>query len=100
MSDPLAKLHPIFYPQSVAVVGASTRPGTVGNDIFRNLLMSGFNGSVYPINPKSPHVLGVHSYASLKEVPGPVDLAVVIVPAKAVMAVADEAIAKASRAWW
>ncbi len=94
MSDPLAKLHPIFYPQSVAVVGASTRPGTVGNDIFRNLLMSGFNGSVYPINPKSPHVLGVHSYASLKEVPGPVDLAVVIVPAKAVMAVADEAIAK------
>jgi len=88
------KLNSIFYPKSVAVVGASSRPGTVGNDIFRNLLLSGFNGSVYPINPKNPHVLGVHAYASLKEVPGPVDLAVVIVPAKAVLAVVDEAIAK------
>lgn len=94
MTEVSPKLNAIFYPSSVAVVGASTRPGTVGNDIFRNLLLSGFNGSVYPINPKSPHVLGVHSYASLTAVPGPVDLAVIIVPAKAVMAVVDEAIAK------
>ncbi|HOA74108.1 MAG TPA: acetate--CoA ligase family protein [Phycisphaerae bacterium] len=94
MTEISPKLNSIFYPKSVAVVGASSRPGTVGNDIFRNLLLSGFNGSVYPINPKNPHVLGVHAYASLKEVPGPVDLAVVIVPAKAVLAVVDEAIAK------
>ena len=49
-----SKLDGIFYPKSIAVVGASTRQGTVGNDIFRNLLFNGFNGPVYPINPKSP----------------------------------------------
>ena len=47
------KLDAVFYPQSIAVVGASTRPGTVGNDIFRNLLYAEFNGSVYPVNPKA-----------------------------------------------
>lgn len=94
MTEVSPKLNYILNPTSVAVVGASTRPGSVGNDIFRNLLLSGFNGSVYPINPKSQHVLGVHSYASLDDVPGPVDLAVIIVPAKVVMGVVDEAIAK------
>lgn len=88
------KLDGIFYPESVAVVGASTRRGTVGNDIFRNLLMNEFNGSVYPINPKSSHILGVHCYPSLADVPGPVDLAVVIVPAVAVMDVVDQAVKK------
>ncbi len=57
-----SKLDAIFYPQSIAVVGASTRPGTVGNDIFRNLLFAEFNGSVYPVNPKAKAVLGVHAY--------------------------------------
>ena len=47
-----AKLDSVFHPQSIAVVGASTRPGTVGNDIFRNLLFAEFNGSVYPVNPE------------------------------------------------
>ena len=88
------KLNGIFQPQSIAVVGASTRPGTVGNDIFRNLLFAEFQGSVYPINPKSPHVMGVHTYAELKDVPGPVDLAVVIVPSPAVLNVVDQAVAK------
>ena len=77
-----AKLNAIFYPQSVAVVGASTRPGTVGNDIFRNLLFTEFNGSVYPVNPKATqHLRRALPIASLADVPGPVDLAVVIVPA-------------------
>ena len=55
MSDhiPASKLDAIFKPSSIAVVGASTRPGTVGNDIFRNLLFNEFHGSVYPINPKA-----------------------------------------------
>ena len=87
-----AKLDAIFCPKSVAVVGASTRPGTVGNDIFRNLLLSGFDGSVYPVNPKSPHVLGVHAYKSLSEIPGGVDMAVMIVPSKAVIPTTEEAI--------
>ena len=90
----VSKLDGIFYPQSVAVVGASTRPGTVGNDIFRNLLFSEFQGSVYPINPKSSHVMGVHAYPTLRDVPGPIDLAVIIVPAKAVLDVVDQAVEK------
>ncbi len=65
-----SKLDAIFKPTSVAVVGASTRAGTVGNDIFRNLLFNEFNGSVYPINPKANNVLGVHCYPDLLSVPG------------------------------
>ncbi|MBN2216546.1 MAG: acetate--CoA ligase family protein [Pirellulales bacterium] len=95
----VSKFTPIFNPSSVAVVGASTKPGTVGNDIFRNLLLSGFNGSVYPVNPRASHVLGVHAYESLSQIPGPIDLAVLIVPAKAILSVVDEAIAKGVRSF-
>jgi acetyltransferase len=89
----LAKINSVFYPQSIAVVGASRRPGTVGNDIFRNLLFCEYSGSVYPVNPKSAAILGVHSYPSLKAIPAPVDLAVIIVPSSAALATIDEAIA-------
>lgn len=96
MSDtiPVSKLDAIFKPSSIAVVGASTRRGTVGNDIFRNLLFNEFRGSVYPVNPKAGNVLGVHCYPDLLSVPGKVDLAVVIVPAAGIMHVVDQAIAK------
>jgi acetyl coenzyme A synthetase (ADP forming)-like protein len=92
------KLDAIFKPSTVAVVGASTRPGTVGNDIFRNLLFNEFHGSVYPINPKASHVLGVHCYPDLLSVPVSVDLAVVIVPAVGILDVVDQAIAKQVKA--
>ncbi len=92
------KLDAVFCPQSVAVVGASTRPGTVGNDIMRNLLFAEFNGSVYPINPKAKSVLGVHAYGALSDVPGPVDLAVLIVPSAAVLGIIDEVVAKGVKA--
>ncbi len=93
MSDqiPSSKLDAIFKPSSVAVVGASTRAGTVGNDIFRNLLFNEFHGSVYPINPKASNVLGVHCYPDLLSVPRAVDLAVLIVPAAAILDVVDQA---------
>jgi acetyltransferase len=89
-----SKLDAIFYPKSIAVVGASNRPGTVGNDIFRNLLFSGFNGTVYPVNLKASSILGVHAYPSLAEIPGPVDQAILIVPASTVLNTVDQAIAK------
>lgn len=95
---PSSKLNVLFYPKSIAVVGASTRPGTVGNDIFRNLLFNGFTGTVYPVNPKSPSILGVYAYKSLTAIPGPVDLAVLIIPASAVLSTVDEAIAKGVKA--
>ena len=69
-----SRLDGVLSPKSIAVVGASTRPGTVGNDIFRNLLYCGFNGPVYPINPKATNVMGVFAYPTLSDVPGPVDL--------------------------
>ena len=65
-----SQLDAVFHPKSIAVVGASTRPGTVGNDIFRNLIYAEFNGSVYPVNPKATSILGVHAYPSLAAVPG------------------------------
>ncbi len=89
-----SKLDAIFYPKSIAVVGATNRPGTVGSDIFRNLLMSGYQGCVYPVNPKSSQIMAVHAYPSLSAIPGPVDLAVLIIPAKTVLTVVDEAVAK------
>ncbi len=101
MSEPSVtpcKLDAVFYPESIAVVGASTRPGTVGNDIFRNLLYAEFNGSVYPVNPKAKAVLGVHAYPTLSSIPSTIDLAVLIVPSSAVLSVVDEAIAKGVKA--
>ncbi len=80
-----SKLDSVFHPQSIAVVGASTRPGTVGNDIFRNLIFAEFNGSVYPVNPKAKSIFGVHAYASLTDIPANVDLAVLIVPSAAIL---------------
>jgi len=72
-------------PRSVMVVGASTRPETLGGKIFSNLLQSGFTGGIYPVNPKAPEVQGIQAYPSVSEVPGPVDLAVLVVPRDAVL---------------
>lgn len=91
-------LDAIFNPKSIAVIGASTRPGTVGNDLFHNLIFSSFQGTVYPVNPKSECVLGVKTYKSLSEVPGTVDLAIVIVPARFVSGIVDEAAQKGVKA--
>ena len=92
--SPASNLDFILAPKSIAVVGASTRPGTVGNDIFRNLLQAEFNGCVYPVNPKASNIVGVACYAKLADIPGPVDMAVLIVPAAGMLAVIDEAAAK------
>ncbi|MBE6426951.1 MAG: acetyl-CoA synthetase, partial [Planctomycetaceae bacterium] len=71
MAD-VSKLDSLFYPKSIAVIGASTKPKTCGNDILKNLLDTFKGGPVYPINPKAPEVLGVKAYASIKDVPGDV----------------------------
>src|SRR5882724_6184379 len=77
-------LDAFFRPQSVAVVGASVTPGSVGSIIMRNLLQTSFGGVVYPINPKRKSVHGVYCYPSLMEVPEAVDLAVIATPAATV----------------
>ena len=82
----------------MAVIGASRRRGTVGGEIFHNLLESGFEGVVHPVNPATDVVQSVRAYRSVADVPGEVDLAVIAVPARSVLAVARECAAKGVRA--
>jgi acetate---CoA ligase (ADP-forming) len=83
-------LDPLFAPRSIAVVGASRRPGTVGYEIIHNLLAEGFSGAVYPVNPHATSVHSVPAYASVSEVPGDIDLAIITVPKEGALAVAEE----------
>ncbi len=73
-------LDVFFKPKTVAVIGATENPGTVGRTLFWNLVTSPFGGTVYPVNPKRPSVLGVKAYASISDIPEPIDLAVIITP--------------------
>lgn len=86
-------LEALFTPSSVAVVGASARSGSVGRAVFENILAGGFTGTIYPVNTKSKSVCGVRAYPSLSDIPDQVDMAVIIVPARAVPDVAREAAA-------
>lgn len=97
-SDCIAKVDALFNPKSIALVGASTKPLTVGNDLLRNLIFTEFNGPVYPINPKADAILGVHCYPSLRTTPKPADLAIVVVPAGAVLDVVADAAATGVKA--
>ncbi|HYJ84821.1 MAG TPA: GNAT family N-acetyltransferase [Pyrinomonadaceae bacterium] len=78
-----------FNPRAVAVMGASRQRGTIGGEIFHNLLSYGFNGPVYPVNPTSEVVQSVLAYSSVEAIAGPVDLAIIVVPALRVLEVAE-----------
>ena len=93
-----AAMRAFFEPGAVAVIGASRRRGTVSGELFHNLLAAGFNGPVYPVNPKASVVQSVVAYKSVLDVPGPVDLAVLVVPAPSVIQAAEECAAKGVRA--
>jgi acetyltransferase len=83
-------LDVFFAPKTVAVVGATETPGSVGRTILWNLIGSPFGGTVFPVNPKRPSVLGIKAYPSLRHVPASVDLAVIVTPAAAVPSVMAE----------
>jgi len=83
-----AAMRKVLAPRSVAVIGASRRRGTVGGELFHNLLAAGFNGPVYPVNPGAPAVQSVAAYPTVDDLPGPVDLGVIVVPAAEVVPVA------------
>lgn len=74
----------LFYPASIAIIGASTRPSSVSNDVIRNLQRQGYAGHIYPVNPKGQPILGLTTYPSLAAIGRPVDLAVIITPAPTV----------------
>ena len=83
-------LDVFFAPKSVAVVGATENPGSVGRTILWNLMTSPFGGTVFPVNPKRTSVLGVKAYPSLSEIPEPVDLAVIVTPPPSVPGIIRE----------
>jgi acetyltransferase len=85
-------LDTIFAPKSVAVVGATETQDSVGRTILWNLISTSFGGTIYPINPKRPSVLGIKAYASLSELPEVVDLIVVVPPSPSVPAIIKEAV--------
>jgi len=83
-------LNGLLRPKSVAVVGASATPGKIGYTVLDNLLTGGYKGPIYPINPSGGEILGLKVYATMAEVPGPVDAAIITVPAKFVSGVIDD----------
>ena len=87
----LKKIECIMNPNSIAVVGATSRPGSVGRAVFHNILNGGYTGVLYPVNPRARAVQSVRAYPTLTDIPDEVDLAVLIVPAETVPEVAEEA---------
>jgi acetyl coenzyme A synthetase (ADP forming)-like protein len=86
----LASLRWLLKPQSVALIGASRHPGTIGYLLLQCLIQSGFTGKVYPVNPNVDSLMSLKTYPSVLAIPGDVDMAVIAVPAKIVAKVADE----------
>jgi acyl-CoA synthetase (NDP forming)/GNAT superfamily N-acetyltransferase len=91
-------VHNLLHPASVAVIGASTDPTKVGYAVLTNLLTANFTGPVYPVNPERRSVRGVRAYRRVLDIPDPVDLAVVAVPAASVDEVMDDCLAKGVKA--
>ncbi len=86
----MENLDPIFKPKSVAIVGASRDPRAIGHQCVKNLIDSGYQGKIYPVNPKADEIAGLKCYHSIMDIPDEVDIALIVVPAKYVPAVTEE----------
>ena len=91
-------LIPFFRPQSVAVVGASRDPASIGNRLLQAILRGGYQGIVFPVNPRYSSVDGLRCFPSLRQLPEPAELAVVAVPRESVLGVVDDCVAAGTRA--
>lgn len=78
-------LNAVFKPKGIAVVGASAKPGKIGYQILKNIIDCGYEGAIYPVNPKDAEVLGRKAYKTVEEIPGEVDVAVISIPAPLVI---------------
>jgi len=85
-----ASLNPIFYPRSIAVIGASRHEDSIGGRLLHNLLHGRFSGPIYPVNPAATYVHSVRAYKSVLDIPDPVDLAFLVVPAPLVIPAVKE----------
>ena len=81
-ADIITAMRKIMQPDSVAVIGASSEDGKIGNSVMKNLINGGYKGNIYPINPKADEILGKKAYKSVKDIPGDVDVAIFAIPAK------------------
>ncbi len=79
-----------FDPQAVAVVGASRSPSKLGYGVLHNIIQHGYAGAVYPVNPKADEILGLPCYPSVLDVPGPIDLAILLIPSRFVATILEE----------
>ncbi len=91
-TTPRAGLEPLFLPRSVAVIGATDRPGTVGRSVLSNLLESKFPLKVHAVNPSHSEVLGIKTYKRIRDITGGVDLAIVLTPAQIVPQIIGECV--------
>jgi acetyl coenzyme A synthetase (ADP forming)-like protein len=80
--DVVTAMNRIMRPKAVAVIGASSENGKIGNSVMKNLINGGYKGNIYPIHPKDAEILGYKAYKSVKDVPGEIDTAVFAIPAK------------------
>lgn len=90
----LPSLEKIFKPNNVAIIGATEKEGSVGRTIIKNLITNPFGGTIFPVNPKRPNVLGIQAHKSILDIPADIDLAVIVTPAPTVPGVIDECIQK------
>jgi acetyltransferase len=90
--DEWHELDPILKPNNVAVIGASEKKGSVGRTIITNLITNPFGGTVFPVNPKRPNVLGIKAYPSIGDIPDQIDLAVIVTPSKTVPGIVQECV--------
>jgi acetyltransferase len=90
-------LDSLFAPRTVAVIGATEKPGSVGRTILWNLISNPFGGTVYPVNPNRPGVMGIKAYRSIGDVPDRIDLAVIVTPAATVPTLIGECVSAGVR---
>jgi acetyltransferase len=84
----------LFEPQNVAIIGASHTQGKIGHTLVHNIITGGYEGEIYPVNPKGGEILGKRVFTSIADIPAPLDLATVTVPAKYVLSAVEECAAK------
>jgi acetyl coenzyme A synthetase (ADP forming)-like protein len=94
----VASISHVLAPRSVAVIGASRQPGSIGQLVLQNIIHGGYTGVVYPINPKADAILSIKAYPSILDVPGEVEMAIIVVPTPLVARVTDECGRKGVRA--
>ena len=95
---PKSSLKELFEPSSLAVIGASSNPAKIGHEVLRNIIDGGYRGQIFPVNPRTPEILGLKTYTSVEKIPVPIDLAVVAIPSAFVPGVMEECAEKGVKA--